>query len=251
MGVLLVLAAAACARVAPETPINGTAVLTAIAWNMHGGAGDLARLLDDLAASRLSPARDYVLLLQEAPDSGAHDVRAVAAARGLSVAFHRTPERSIGNALVSTLGLDAVQPVALPRERQPRRALMATVDAGGVPIFVISAHLENRLGWTRGFFGDRARARQAAALLERVPAGHGILGGDMNTMLGADEPALSMFLDRFPDTPPEPEPTFRDRLTLDHLFFDLPERWTATRRVLADTYGSDHHPVVGVLSRNE
>jgi endonuclease/exonuclease/phosphatase family metal-dependent hydrolase len=244
-------ALAACARLPLETPPTGTALLTVVAWNMHGDAGDLANLLDDLAALRLAATPDYVLLLQEAPDAGRRDVRTLAGVRGLSSAFHRTPERTIGNALVSTLPLDSPRPLELPRERQPRRALIATIEAGGIPLFVTSAHLENRLGWMRGFFGDRARARQAAALLRQLPSGPGILGGDMNTMLGPDEPAWRVLLQRFPDTPPRPEPTFRDRLVLDHLFFDLPDGWTATRRVLADTYGSDHHPVVAVLARNE
>jgi hypothetical protein len=46
-----------------------------------------------------------------------------------------------------------------------------------------------------------------------------------------------------------PLPTFRDRLVLDHLFFDLPDGWRAERRVVADRYRSDHHPVLGLLYR--
>ena len=215
---------------------------------MHGGRGDLGRLLDDLAAGRFGPAA-HVALLQEASDQGDRSVPALAMSRSLSVAFHRTPERTIGNAIVSTLPLGAIRVIELPRERQPRRALMASVAAAGAPLFVVSAHLENRLGWLRGLFGDHARGRQASALLSEMPGGHGILGGDMNTMLGPDEPAWRAFLMRFPDTPDKPEPTFRDRLVLDHLFFDLPDGWAASRRVLADRYGSDNHPVLGVIYR--
>ena len=216
---------------------------------MHGGRGELPRLLDDLAAGMIGPSPNFVLLLQEASDERDRDVRAVAMARGLAVAFHRTPERTIGNALLSTLPLESPRVIELPRERQPRRALVAGVHVGGLPLFVASAHLENRLGWLRGLFGDRARGRQADALIRALPAGDGVIGGDMNTMLGPDEPAWRALLGRFPDTPPRPEPTFRDRLVLDHLFFDLPDGWTATRRVLADRYGSDHQPVVGVVRR--
>ena len=216
---------------------------------MHGGGGDLTRLLDDLETRRLAPSSSFILLLQEASDEGDRGVTAVATARGLSVSFHRTPERSIGNALVSTLPLGSPLVIDLPRERQPRRALLASVDVAGVPMFVVSAHLENRLGWLRGLFGDRARGRQAAALLSRIPPGPGILGGDMNTMLGPDEPAWRAFLRRFPDTPDRPEPTFRDRLVLDHMFFELPDGWAAARRVLADRYGSDHLPVIAVIRR--
>jgi len=118
------------------------------------------------------------------------------------------------------------------------------VGVGSERLFVVSTHLENRLGWFRGLFGDRARARQAAALLQALPSGHGIVGGDFNTMLGRNEPAWRAMLERFPDTPDRPEPTFRDRLVLDHLFFDLPDGWGVTRQVITDQYGSDHHPVL-------
>jgi hypothetical protein len=68
-------------------------------------------------------------------------------------------------------------------------------------------------------------------------------------MLGPDEPAWRMLLTRFPDTPDRPGPTFRDRLVLDHLFFDLPDGWTVNRRVVDDKYGSDHHPVIADIYR--
>ncbi len=220
---------------------------------MHGGRGDLTRLLDDLAAGRLTgpPVRDYVVLLQEAVEGGDGDVKAIAAARTLSSHFsavRRSPQRTSGNAILSTLALANVRAIDLPQERQPRAALAAALEIGGQTLWVISTHLENRLGWLRGLFGDRARGRHAEALLREIPPQqHGILGGDMNTMLGPDEPAWRAFLARFPDTPARPEPTFGDRLVLDHLFFDLPDGWTATRTVVADRYDSDHHPVLGVV----
>jgi endonuclease/exonuclease/phosphatase family metal-dependent hydrolase len=247
---LLASGAWACARVVtPQVAQTGTPILAVVTWNMHGGRGDLPRLLEELTGPLAAPA-DYVVLLQEAGDEDGRDVRAIAAMRGLSVAFQRTPERSIGNALVSTLPLESARVIELPRERQPRRALMARVHVRELPLFVASAHLENRLGWMRGLFGDRARGRQAEALIRDLPPGPGILGGDMNTMLGPEEPAWRALLERFPDTPLRPEPTFRDRLVLDHLFFDLPDGWAATRRVLPDRYGSDHHPVLGIVFSN-
>lgn len=228
-------------------------LLAVVTWNMNASRGDLPRLLDDLAAGRLTdaPPSPYLVLLQEAIEGGDRDVRAVAAARGLSAYFspvRRSPLRTSGNAIVATMPLEDVRVIDLPRERQPRAAIAATIAVGGRPLFVVATHLENRLGWLRGLFGDRARGRQAAALLQAIPAqGPGILGGDLNTMLGPSEPAWRALIDRFPDTPQRPAPTFRDRLVLDHLFFDLPEAWTATRRVIADRYGSDHHPVIGTI----
>jgi endonuclease/exonuclease/phosphatase family metal-dependent hydrolase len=221
---------------------------------MDAGRGDLARLVSDLEAGRLTgvaPA-DYVLLLQEAVDGGEHE--AVARSRQLSahyVAVRHDGRRLRGNALVSTLRLIDARAISLPRERQPRTAVAATIEVASRRLFVVSAHLENRLSWLRGgLLSDTARRRQAEALLQSLPpADPGILGGDMNTWLGEQEAAWQAFTRRFPDTPPgRPEPTFRDRLTLDHLFFDLPDGWLAASRVAADAYGSDHHPVVGVVS---
>ena len=216
---------------------------------MHGGRGDLPRLIDDLETGRLTgaPPLEYVLLLQEFIDRGDD---AVDRTRRRQLTLFASPVRGrTGNAILSTIRLEEPRTVDLPRERQPRAAVVATIRVAGETFFVASTHLENRLGWLQGLFGDRARGRQADALLEALPSrGHGMVGGDLNTMLGPDEPAWRELLTRFPDTPDEPEPTFRDRLVLDHLFFDLPDGWTATRRVIRDRYRSDHHPVVGEIT---
>lgn len=233
--------------------IAGTPALAIITWNMHHGRGKLSQLVADLKAGRIvSTSVDYVLLLQEATTGGEPDTLAQAASLGLTTYFDPVRRRSglqTGNAIISTLPLGTSRVIALPRERQPRSAVVASVGVAGTELFVVSVHLENRVGWTRGLlFSDGARGRQAEALIDALPAGaHGIVGGDMNTWLGPGEPAWRTLLERFPDTPPDPQPTLRDRLVLDHLFFDLPEGWTATRQVIADQYGSDHHPVLGLL----
>jgi endonuclease/exonuclease/phosphatase family metal-dependent hydrolase len=209
---------------------------------MHGGRGDLRRLLADLETGRLTgaAARDYILLLQEFVD---REGAVPSTSRPLTL-FASPVRGASSNAIIATTRLEGPRTVDLPRERQPRAAVAATVGVGSERLFVVSTHLENRLGWFRGLFGDRARARQAAALLQALPSGHGIVGGDFNTMLGRNEPAWRAMLERFPDTPDRPEPTFRDRLVLDHLFFDLPDGWGVTRQVITDQYGSDHHPVL-------
>jgi endonuclease/exonuclease/phosphatase family metal-dependent hydrolase len=156
-----------------------------------------------------------------------------------------------GTAILSTRPLEETRAIDLPEERQHRVTAAASITIDGQRLFLVSAHLENRLAVLRGGpFGDRARGRQAEALIAALPAGaHGIVGGDMNTMLGPGEPALRTLLERFADTPRDrPDATFRDRLALDHLFFDLPERWRATRRVVAGRYGSDHHPVIAIVT---
>ena len=244
----------ACVRVSPELTPAGPAVLAIVTWNLNAGRGDLPRLLDDLVDGRLTaaPPRHFVVLLQEAIAGTRNDARTIATRRRLASFFGpvlRGPERTSGNAMLSSLPLESPIAIDLPEERQPRGAIAATIRVEGYPFLVVGTHLENRLGWRQGLFGDRARGRQAEALLRALPPrGYGVLGGDMNTMLGATEPAWRMFLERFPDTPERPAPTFRERLVLDHLFFDLPPGWSATRHVLEDRYGSDHHPVLGLIS---
>lgn len=233
--------------VLPPAPI----LLAVVTWNTNAGRGDLARLLDDLASGALTgaPPADYVVLVQEAGERES----TVAHGRNLSV-FHvpvfagTAPAR--GTAILSTRPLDEPHAIELPAERQHRVAAAATIVVAGQRLLVVSAHLENRLALLRGGpFADLARGRQADALIDHLPRdGHAILGGDMNTMLGPTERAWRAFLARFPDTPAEPpEPTFRDRLVLDHVFFDLPDLWRATRRVVRERYGSDHHPVLGIV----
>ena len=234
----------ACARSSPVVIPSAPATLTVLTWNMHGSRGDLPRLIDDLEAGRISgrPATDYVLLLQEFVDRG-DDAVDRTRIRKLTL-FASRVRSATGNAIVSSIGLDEPRTIDLPRERQPRGAVIATIRVAGETLFVGSTHLENRLGLIQGLFGDRARGRQAAALVNALPNGHGLVGGDFNTMLGPDEPAWQALIARFPDTPAKPEPTFRDRLVLDHLFFDLPDGWQVIRQVVRDRYGSDHHPVV-------
>jgi endonuclease/exonuclease/phosphatase family metal-dependent hydrolase len=237
---------------------DGPARLAIVTWNMNAARGDLPRLVQHLESGVLTcaPPAEYVLLLQEATAATDASVPLLPAQRTLSAAF--VPVRhdgrvTRGNAIVATLPLADVNAIALPRERQARTALAATVAVGGTRLFVVSAHLENRVSWWLGGpLIDTSRGRQAEALVRALPAeSPGIVGGDMNTWLGVNEPAWRTLRQRFPDTPPDghvPAPTFRNRLALDHLFFDLPEGWHAERRVLTDTYGSDHHPVLGFIS---
>ncbi|PYR74743.1 MAG: hypothetical protein DMF87_21915 [Acidobacteria bacterium] len=219
-----------------------TPTLAVVTWNLHAGRGDLARLRYDLASGTLTGAVpvDYVLLLQE--------VVPPVDAQGLSLLF--APVRGdSGNAILSTRPLLEPRIIALERKRQPRSAIAATIRLDAASLFVVDVHMENRLAWWRALFSDAARGEQASALLRELPAGDGILGGDLNTWLGPNEPAWRAMLRRFPDTPRDPpQPTFHDRLVLDHLFFDLPAGWRVSRRVINDAYGSDHHPVVAVIS---
>jgi len=255
---LIAICAAGCATTAVNVPAEPgrRPDLAVITWNMNAGRGDLPRLVSDLAAGHFTdgPPLDYVLLLQEAVTGVGVDAEQVAHARNLHafvVPVYDVDGRVRGNAIVSSRPLSGTRAIALPRERQPRMAAFGRISLGGESLFVVSTHFENRVSWLRGrVFSDTARGRQADALLQALPDGPGILGGDLNTLLGPAEPAWRLFATRFPDTPKEQaDPTFRERLTLDHLFFDLPDGWTAERHVLEDRYGSDHHPVLGIVNR--
>jgi endonuclease/exonuclease/phosphatase family metal-dependent hydrolase len=220
---------------------------------MNAGRGDLPRLIDDLASGRLTgaPPGDYLLLLQEAVTGVGIDANAVANARGLHalvVPVYEIDGRLRGNVILSTQPLRHTRALPLPRERQPRMGAVATVTVAGTELFVVSTHFENRVSWRRGgFFSDAARGRQAQALIGALPDGPGIVGGDINTWLGPRERAWRLLARRFTDTPELRTPTLRDRLILDHLFFDLPDGWSVSTRVLEQRYGSDHHPVLGVI----
>ena len=238
-------------------------MLAVATWNLHAGRGDLAQFRYDLASGILTggvPA-DYLILLQEDIESldsardnpSRHSASEIARVNGLSFFFapvRADQLRRSGNAILSTRPLLEPRLVALERERQPRAAVAATIRLDSASLFVVNVHMENRVAWWRALFSDTARGRQTADLLRELPQrGEGILGGDLNTWLGPNEPAWRAMLQRFPDTPRDPpEPTFHDRLVLDHLFFDVPDGWTVTRRVIARSYGSDHHPVVGTVT---
>jgi endonuclease/exonuclease/phosphatase family metal-dependent hydrolase len=247
---LAVLGAIGCATTRVDIP-TGAPLITVLTWNVHSGRGDLSRLAADLDSRSLaSPAAPAsLLLLQEVT---AAEVDAIAAPRGWATAFIqvRGDDSQQGNAILSSVALTEPRVLPLPRERQPRAAVAARITVAGTRLFVVSVHLENRESWMKGgLSGDTARKSQVQALLRALPANEpGILGGDLNTWLGAGEPAWRALTARFNSAPDWPDaPTFRGRLVLDHVLMDLPPGWRVTTRVLPDDYGSDHHPVTAVV----
>ena len=251
--VVALVVSTGCARALVDPIPDVPGVLAAVTWNTHSGRGDLSRLIADLEGRALIPrAGAYLILLQEV---AAEELDAVAQPRQWSTCF--VPVRGVegrvrGNAILSSHPLRNQRIVPLPRERQTRAAAAATIDISGHQLFVASVHLENRVSWWKGgLFSDSARRHQVEGLLRALPAnGPGILGGDLNMWLGPGEPGWQALTRRFTDTPAWPQPpTFRDRLVLDHVLMDLPDGWRATRRVLSDDYGSDHHPVLALVFR--
>jgi endonuclease/exonuclease/phosphatase family metal-dependent hydrolase len=199
--------------------------------------------------------RDYLLLLQEAVAGSPTDVVTIGHNAQLSVFFspvRQTEAGTSGNAILSTLPLIDPRAVQLPQERQPRAAIVTAIDLAGQRFPVVSVHLENRERWLHGgIFSDQPRRRQVEALLREIPsAGPAIAGGDFNSLFGPTEAALRLFGARFKTMPERRggRATFHDRLTLDHLFFDLPRGWRAFSWVVPERYGSDHNPVVGLIT---
>ena len=250
--------ASSCAGRRPQdlasTIADKRLVLGLITWNVNAGRGDLPQLVEDLVTGRLAgvPIRDYVILLQETVEGSEYDAAAFGRARGLTTIFEPVRESSrgtSGNAILTTETVLSSHVIVLPRERRVRKAVAAIIEVDGARLVAVCTHLENRTSWLRGgLFSDNARARQARALVQALPKGPGVVGGDFNTWLGPNEPAWQALRARFDDTPSTPlEATFRDRLVLDALFFDLPEGWAATQQVVQNRYGSDHHPVLGVI----
>ena len=232
----------------------GRVALAVATWNMDAGRGDLLRFVSDLETGKLTARQpeEVALLLQEAVAEHASEMAELASLRGWTLMFEPVRfdgTRTRGNAILSSRPLTGRTAIRLPTERQHRGAVAASIDVAGETLFLVSAHLENRVSFWGALFSDLARARQAKALIEAIPPrGGGVLGGDFNAWLGLNEPAWDILRARFDDTTAiKRTPTFHGRLVLDQLLFDLPSGWHAATHVVADSYGSDHHPVVGML----
>jgi len=117
----------------------------------------------------------------------------------------------------------------------------------------VSVHLDNRAALSRihRSFGA-AQSNQARGLIAALgDGGATVVGGDLNTWYRDDEAgAVEILQARFASLTHRPRaktaaiPLLPD-LTLDHLFFGLPEGWDARYKVVDDRYASDHSPLVG------
>jgi endonuclease/exonuclease/phosphatase family metal-dependent hydrolase len=272
--------AAWCASVGPASIATGAeyssvdvaaAGLVVVTWNIHEGHGDVERFVRDVRSAHAGAA--MVLLLQEAARTsaavplavppGAHAPRRagpppsrqmgideVAARLQMALAYVPSMRNGRGGedrgaAVLSTLPLDEVAAIELPWVRQRHVAVVATIVArtGADPwrLRVVSAHLDNRPG----------RGRQAAALARyagMLPKPT-IVGGDLNTWFGARERAARDLDAAMPRVECGNRPTFRFRRHLDYVFASIDPSLRRGCEVAADTYGSDHHPVMLSLFR--
>jgi endonuclease/exonuclease/phosphatase family metal-dependent hydrolase len=255
--------------------------ITFVSWNVHVGNGDIAAFLRDLRAGQLTSGRTVghiVLLLQEAVRVG--DVPPLSAgasgARRIGVEHHVAtdigqlsrelgmwliyapsmrngntfddPPADRGNAILSTLPLSDARAAELPGERQRRVALFATLGVPSVsgPISVGVIHLDAlaaaRQLWVFGT--ARLRRLQVESMAAILPVGNLVLGADLNTWLGADEPAPHYFNELFASTRVVLDPSGPRRRVLDYMFFRA-ARARSRYQVVRNLYGSDHHPLIG------
>ena len=269
-----------------SAPARAPDSLLLVTWNQGIGAGDLARLVRDARAGRLTGGarpRALVLLLQEAhrvgaavppvselpdgwrggdaPDEGyAHDI--VAAARDLgmhlvyapSMRTGTTPAADRGNAILSDLPLRDPVAIELPIGLQRRVAVLARLAALPACARAASVHLDN-FGWSHPIGSMGAiRAAQARALVAALPADGALaVGGDLNTWRRETDAQAARILARALPQPRVHEPEWTAvRLgsprKLDYLFFRGPTGWRLADPDAVESYGSDHRAVVAWLT---
>lgn len=272
------------------TPAAPTSRLVLISWNVHVGGGDVAALVRDLRSGRLTAGDPlpFVLLLQEAfrarddvpeirdeqavpprinarPPSGRRvsmpDLAKQLGVHALYVPSMRNgraggdEREDRGCAILSTLALNDLHAIELPFERQRRVALAARIAdvAGDDDLWVVNVHLENRTGPRRVWLeAPLARERQARALVKKfLPDGPAVLGGDLNTW-ASNEPTIELLKEIF-DTPvgDDRRTTLPGVGRIDYLLARLPRGWAMTTQRLDSQYGSDHYPVLGILTLPE
>ena len=253
------------------------AAVTFVSWNVHVGLGDVAAFVNDLRTGTHTdgrPVTQYVLLLQEAvrtigvppfaagaagarriaPRGGAQakDVTDLARDLGMSLIYvpsmrngssARDPAEDRGNAILSTLPLSDPTFVELPGERQ--RRVVVTARVGSFTAGVIHLDAFGSAARLRAFWTTWMRDRQVRSLRHVLPQGPLVLGADLNTWHGRDEHAVRSLRELFDGTRVSIDRHGVGLRVLDYLFVRPSDSRTVRYREVANTYGSDHRPLVG------
>lgn len=232
---------------------KGGKTLVLVSWNTYLGRGNLSELVARLERGEFTgnaPVARFALLLQEVYRTS---ILAFARERGLYAVYAPARLRAgdaddRGAAILATSPIAEIAVVELPFEKQRRIALGAKVDG----IELVNVHLDTAIGMLRGGPGP-TRRRQARALIDAMSdlAPPLVLGGDLNTWWGDDEPAIEELRRAFPDaTATAARETWRGPLwagtKLDHVFAKGFEPAITIRR-LALRYGSDHWPLITIV----
>jgi len=265
--------------------------LIVVNWNVHVGHGDVAGLVDKISSAEKANGfgkPEFVLLLEESfrqggqakaiPDSAGVQVPQRIAppdpkmdiehiARKLGWWLYYAPSmrngdgvgehaEDRGNAILSSLPLQAAEAVELPFAVQRRVALIATVtDARKQPkLRVAVTHFDTRASLLQGwiFGGPAARNHQAKEFVSALKKFESdplplIVGGDLNTYMGS-KAVIHTMSGMAPHTDCGTQATHTWGVTLDHTFASIPETWPG-RCVRGDsTFGPDHYPLVFPLN---
>jgi endonuclease/exonuclease/phosphatase family metal-dependent hydrolase len=119
-------------------------------------------------------------------------------------------------------------------------------------LVVASVHLENRGSGTPRAW-QHGRARQARAFVTHLPDSALLaVGGDLNTLSGANEPAVRIIGSAFANSPEhQTRKTYLSyvvvRSQLDYLFFRCHGHHKSTYWRADNRYGSDHYPIMGFI----
>ena len=213
--------------------------------------------------------RDRSAFAITARDPNSADVEDYAASLGLSFLYVPSMRNGAalredrGNAIISTEPLHDPIAIELPLARQRRVAVGAAVNvrtaAGVQRLELINAHLEPLSAPRTLWVFKNPRARQVRAILDwldgpryqRDDVAGVVLGGDFNTVLGGDREDGYRHA-RAWSTSLRQEDRRSTHLMgrLDYLFFRLDEGWSASTQRLDRKFGSDHHPILGRLTRH-
>jgi len=206
--------------------------------------------------------------IESSPGAGRprEDIRAVAGALGLAFFYAPSmrngresggqPAEDRGNAILSTLPLHDFRVVTLPFERQRRATVTATARlpdglGGHTDVGLSSLHLDVWPATVPSLLDGSRRIRQSSAFLA-------VLGGDsLPTVVGADlnalssgDPHVELFRARWPGSEVPTSCRTRGLFCTDYLFAGGFTAWDVSpARVIVESYGSDHHPVVSLATR--
>jgi endonuclease/exonuclease/phosphatase family metal-dependent hydrolase len=266
--------------------------LLVLSWNVWIGRGRLRELVSrirngDFVAQGATPDTPLIVLAQEAYRSDPtipadasgpagrilvaqlgeqEDIIETAEALRMNVRYapsmrNGTLQSDRGNAILSTLPLEAAEAIELPLVLQRRVAVSATARVGNLNLRVVSAHLDPRGPPGHRWLGASGRALQVQHLLTSLPAGTVVLGADLNLGRGRYEPAWRLLRDAgFTLGIPASAPTWRHtfhampRLVLDYLLLRDTSGVVEHAQVHrldehprdrgALVFGSDHHPLL-------
>lgn len=201
-------------------------------------------------------------------DPRAPDVVELAQSLGLSLLYVPSMRNGAdmledrGNAIISSEPLRDPFAAELPLERQRRVAIGSSIDVrspdGAARLNLLSVHLEPLSAPSSLWVFRNPRTRQTAALLAllRAPrfepphAAGTVVGGDFNTIQGGvDEDAYEHARRWSTSLLDEDRRKTHYLGRIDYLFFRLAEGWVGATRRIDETFGSDHHPVVGRIVR--